>query len=956
MPWWFTALIFVGSFIASELLRPKPQIENARPKDLGEFDFPTATEGRKIPLVWGTVQLKGPNVIWYGDLEARAIKEKIKTGIFSSETIIKGYNYLVGMQMALCRGPVDAITRIWIGDKLLTANRFDAEGEALALDFPDFFGGDDVGGNGGIVGTVRAYLGTETQAANSYLSAFQSPQPAYRGTAYVVYEKGTIGNSTSIKPWKFEVERIANPLGLTGGDENIAGGMNPANVLYEILTNDEWGLNLPGTDIDTANFVSIADTLATEGNGFSFVLDSQRDIVDIIREVERQIDGFLFFNRSTALWQINLARGGYTIGSLPLADNSNVLEIRDWSRGSWDDTINQVNIEFSYFDASLSDWKTTSARAQDIANFGIQGGLYTPADENFPGVKTAALANQIAWRELRGRSRPLAHGTLVVNRDFYDVNPGDVLRLTYGDDLNYTDLPIRVNKVDLGELVSGKITLQVSEDAFSFEAGSYGNPGNSGWVPPADTLVAIPTDEDIVMEAPRAIALRDPSNPGVFDRIYVGAVHQGDGATSFRAWTRHAAGTPSGAYTEDVEVFDFIKLGTLNVTLPQNTANPTTLATEDIRVDPVTNIDEILAEVLASASVGDLGQDLANLFLIEDEFLLVTNVVDQTTYIDLQVAYRGALDSVAREHASGANVFLVIGNIGRLIYPRGNNVDVKLRTRSTLDELSEGGANTIQITLADRGRAPYPPQDLNIEAARYPAGPISLDNTTASGSGLDQVGFDVSWTRRDFETYDEVDNVNGIVGSGFPGGNNTRHRVSVVDVSGAPAALFSTPFAQKASDVVTRTEILAHTDGVVPTDLQVLVNTRHDYDATITDVDALQDEQWEFPVTSAALSGLDNTGARAQNVVSASFTADVTATYTFEIGTDLLTSGALEVELNDGGFVTVISSGGGTSGTISITAGDKVEWRHTQAGSGTSYTHLRIHHGGTNEAYGVLIV
>lgn len=957
MPWWFTALLFVGSFIASELLRPKPNIENARPKNLGDFQFPTATEGRKIPLVWGSVQLKGPNVIWYGDLEARAIVEEVAQNIFQSEDVIKGYNYLVGMQLALCRGPINEIRRIWVGDELLlnVPNLFTLDGDFVTMNFPNFFGGDDVGGNGGLVGTLRAYMGTETQGTNTYLAGFQSPLPAYRGTAYVVYEKGTIGNSTSIQPWKFEVRRLTNPLNLTGGDEDISNGhMNPMNVIYEILTNDEWGLNLPASDIDTDNFTAVAATLAGEGNGFSFLLDNVRDVVDVVREIERQIDGFLFFNRSTAKWQVNLARGGYSIPSLQEVNESNLLEINNWSRGSWDDTTNQVNIKFSYFDTSSLDWKETSARAQDNANFLVQGGRYASADEDFPGVKIPALANHIAWRELRGRSRPFASGTIVVNREFYDVNPGDVLRLTYGDDLNYTDFPIRVNKVDLGELGSGQITLQVSEDVFAYEPGSYADPPNSGWIPPFDDLVAIPTDEDIVMESPRAFTLRSTS-PSALDRIWCGAVNQGDAATSFRAWIRHAAGVPSGTYVPDQEVFTFIRLGTLNITLAQDTANPTTPATQDIRVNPVTPIADILARLQLTASAGDMGQNLVNLLMIEDEFLLATEVIDQTTYLDLRSVYRGALDSVAREHAAGANVFVVVGGIGRLIYPRGHNVDVQLRSRSKFDEVAGGEANTVQLTLVDRGRAPYPPQDMNIEGSRYPAGPISLDNTTASGSGLDDVGFDVSWTRRDFAMYDEIDNVNGVVGSGFPTTNNTRHRVTVVDITGAPATLFSTAFAQQASDVVTRTEILANTDGVIPTDLRVLVNTRHDYDASITDVNAVQDERWEFPVTSAALSGLDNTGARAVNTPSASFTADVTATYTFEIGTDLLTTGNLQVRLNVGGWTNVITSGGGTSGTIAITAGDTVEWQHTES-AGSGNTHLRIHHGGTNEAYGVLIV
>ena len=50
----------------------------AEPKaaTLEDFDIPTAQEGRAIPVVFGTVTVRGPNVVWYGDLYAKPIKKK----------------------------------------------------------------------------------------------------------------------------------------------------------------------------------------------------------------------------------------------------------------------------------------------------------------------------------------------------------------------------------------------------------------------------------------------------------------------------------------------------------------------------------------------------------------------------------------------------------------------------------------------------------------------------------------------------------------------------------------------------------------------------------------------------------------------------------------------------------------------------------------------------------------
>ena len=41
-------------FVASMLLAPKPDHEDAKPGALDDFGFPTAVESRSIPVSWGT--------------------------------------------------------------------------------------------------------------------------------------------------------------------------------------------------------------------------------------------------------------------------------------------------------------------------------------------------------------------------------------------------------------------------------------------------------------------------------------------------------------------------------------------------------------------------------------------------------------------------------------------------------------------------------------------------------------------------------------------------------------------------------------------------------------------------------------------------------------------------------------------------------------------------------------
>lgn len=62
------------SYALAVHMAPKP--EKPKPAALADFEIPTAEEGRPIPVVFGTVRINGPNVIWYGDLRTVPIKTK----------------------------------------------------------------------------------------------------------------------------------------------------------------------------------------------------------------------------------------------------------------------------------------------------------------------------------------------------------------------------------------------------------------------------------------------------------------------------------------------------------------------------------------------------------------------------------------------------------------------------------------------------------------------------------------------------------------------------------------------------------------------------------------------------------------------------------------------------------------------------------------------------------------
>lgn len=72
MPWVYLAII-VASLVLSYALAPKPP--QPKQPEISDVDAPTAEEGKAIPVVFGTVWVTGPNVIWYGDLRTTPIKK-----------------------------------------------------------------------------------------------------------------------------------------------------------------------------------------------------------------------------------------------------------------------------------------------------------------------------------------------------------------------------------------------------------------------------------------------------------------------------------------------------------------------------------------------------------------------------------------------------------------------------------------------------------------------------------------------------------------------------------------------------------------------------------------------------------------------------------------------------------------------------------------------------------------
>lgn len=688
MAFWFAFLWWLGTSIASALLA-KPKIENARPSGLDDFQVPTATEGRVVPIIVGKVQIKGPNVVWYGDLTTTAITEKVG-GFFGigAKSVTKAYEYRIGVQMGICRGPIDGFDRIWLGDKIVKTGETGAANISI-VDL-EFFGGENSGG--GVDFSLEVHLGAADQAVSAYLATQQDPVPNYQNTCYLVLNDGAggpgyIGNTAQLRQLAFEPFWYPNSLAVTGGKERIGDDANPICFLFELLvTNDDWGISFNASDTLITGTAAegalraLAEQVADEGLGFSMVIDRSMQARELILEIERHVDGAFRLDLTDGKYKLILARAETPTITL---DESNIKELVNFARGNWAETRNELRIGYADRD---KEYASTYALDQDRGNLDITGERAI-SSMNFPGVKTAAVANIIVARELATLSFPLSKLSVLVDRSLYAIQRGTAFKWTWPDE-GITDLPFRVIKVSYGSDREKEIRLDAVENVFLLETTGFADPPATGWIAPDATPQ--PALDERLWQIPLTLS-EDGANRVATLLVRDGGLHVG-----YEIFTDLAGGT---AYVQANTTDDFTPTAQLNASMSNSVA---IIAAVVIK----TAIDLTIAQLTEWGSTTFNAAVPDNLFLINDElmwFETVTDNLDGT--FDLENVHRAELDTQISAHSADARIWFPTHGAG-LVIPEAvdappQTISAKLLPRTAIGTLAIGSAAQLLITTED---------------------------------------------------------------------------------------------------------------------------------------------------------------------------------------------------------------------------------------------------------------
>ncbi|WP_062208213.1 glycoside hydrolase/phage tail family protein [Aureimonas sp. AU12] len=168
------ALGALGGYAIDSRLAAKSQLREG-PR-LGANRILEADEGGGVARLYGTARIAG-QVIWTTRFEEMSTTERQGGKGTGGGTETKTYSYFGNVAIGLCEGPVACVRRIW------------ADGEEMDLSLVNW----------------RLHRGDETQGPDPLIEAKQGRGnvPAYRGLAYVVFER------LALERWGNRIPQIA---------------------------------------------------------------------------------------------------------------------------------------------------------------------------------------------------------------------------------------------------------------------------------------------------------------------------------------------------------------------------------------------------------------------------------------------------------------------------------------------------------------------------------------------------------------------------------------------------------------------------------------------------------------------------------------------------------------------------------------------------------------------------
>lgn len=595
--------------------------------------------------------------------------------------------------------------------------------KTVYINAPGLFGG--LKKEGGVQGHCHLMIGDDVQVVPRELAAKlgRTPQnmPAYRGVANAWFYdtgKGFYWSCNSNRLPDVWINVTSIPRGFAPQYAKIGDDANPAHIIFEAMTNTDWGMGAPLTSFDMVAWTAAAKTLYDENFGLSMMWVEQMEIEKFVSEVIDHIEGSLYVHPRTGLFVLKLIRDDYDESQLRILTPDNAL-LSEFQRKAWGETVNEITVTYR----NPENEEEMSFSIQDTANIGMQGDIITD-NRNYYGIRNAALAARVAERDLRSAAAPLCSCTAQINRSAWDLVPGEVVKVTWPE-YGLNELIMRVGTVDYGRPGEPRVRATLIEDIFFMPSDSYFVPPTSEWMDPREA--AVPIGDVRIVTAPyysvmKALSITDeastfqPQYPEVLAGV-LGSTYQRD-AQDFNLQTpvRDSIGNES-----------YGSIGYRELVGYATTAAPLTREASS-HVKFIANTPSGAPSVGGFVLIGD-GSDRETELAVFESF-------------DTELGWklrRGVLDTAPKDWPENTPVRFFDENsnfVDTTVRSDFSSVSYKLLTRTSLNELSPDEAPVVLGTLNGRPHYPFRPAN------------VRLNNVLWGPGKIDHSAFNISWSIR----------------------------------------------------------------------------------------------------------------------------------------------------------------------------------------------------------------
>lgn len=456
-----------------------------------------ASEGMPIPIIYGECTLTG-NIIWwkyYDDETDGGTAGNYNAG---------GYR-AISIWQAICMGKIQNKWTIYRNDDLMGSQPNLVIGPTWETWFPDADKGPNIW-NRGFYDILINVGDQDPTNPNTIPKKIDGVTPietyaaASRGVANCFIRGLLLGPSEASCPtlrykMRKDISDVAYDLGESApsmyDDVFVNGstyvGSNPAHIIYDLLTDDQYGLGMSSSNIDIENFEEAAAYFYDEGLGLNFIINNHAEARDAIAKIQAWVDCLLVVS-SDNKYQIKIMKD--TDASVATMTDVDFIDGLVLQRKSWDDTYNDFVADYT----PGGGWAQKTLNVKNEANIAMTGSVRQKKID-LTAFTNIDIASKRLHSAMKKESYPFASGQATTNLKFAHVAEGDVVTISSSE--YAISALFRVISKDTTEIDQNKVGFQLIQMTELIADSNYEDAGDpQGEDPTFDEYYIIDTIDE----------------------------------------------------------------------------------------------------------------------------------------------------------------------------------------------------------------------------------------------------------------------------------------------------------------------------------------------------------------------------------------------------------------------------------------------------------------------------